>query len=119
MTSMIEPEVRRILAAAPHFAGRYLALVAAADGDPGSAATFVELADYATDLVAAVERHRAPLVACLAGLEEVAAGSDNAEALVVWAFCDSLSPDDLRRLEPWLGPRTKALLDDVDRSPTT
>jgi len=38
---------------------------------------------------------------------------------VAWAFLDSLSPDDRRRIAGWLGPRTRELLDDVEPGPVT
>lgn len=103
---MIDDEVGLVLERVPEFTGRYLDLVAAADGDPGAAAAFVELADYVAGLAEAVERFRPPLLRCLAGVEAVAETSENAEELIVWSFFDNLSPDDVRRLDPWLGPAT-------------
>jgi len=40
-------------------------------------------------------------------------GSD-AEELVGYAFLESLSPEDLRLITPWLGTATRSLLDDLD-----
>jgi hypothetical protein len=114
---MIDDEVVVVLEGAPGFMDRYLELVESADGDPGAAATFVELADYVAHLAAAVERVGPPLVGCLEALEKVAETSDDAEELIVWSFFDNLSPDDVRRLEPWLGPLTRSLLDDADQLP--
>jgi hypothetical protein len=34
--------------------------------------------------------------------------------VVGYAFLDSISPDDRRRIRPWLGPRTRLLLDELD-----
>jgi|HubBroStandDraft_1064217.scaffolds.fasta_scaffold1189051_1 hypothetical protein len=112
---MMDDEVAQLLERAPEFGDRYRELVAWADGDPGAAAVFAELADYVAGLVAEIERSRPTLERCLAGLEEVAGRSPDAEELVVWSFFDGLSPDDVGRLHPWLGPRTRALLDEADR----
>jgi hypothetical protein len=112
---MIPGEVQQVLLGAPTFVDRYRELVDAADGDPGAAAVFAELADFVAELMEEWERVVPTLELCLAGVEKVAAGSPDAEELVVWSFFDNLSPDDVRRLQPWLGPRTRALLDEVDR----
>ena len=114
----LEEEVELVLETVPGFRDRYLALVEAADGDPGAAVVLADLADYTGLLVAEMERVRPALADCLAAVERVAALSDGAEELVVWSFFDNLSPDDLRRLEPWIGPRTRSLLDDADRQGT-
>ncbi len=113
------PEVAVVLEASPGFVDRYLDLVEAADGDPGPAATFTELADYVAGLAEEIERFTPVLTRCLEGIESVAASSEDAAELVTWAFLDSLSPDDRRRLAGRLGPRTRALLDDVDADPAT
>jgi len=114
---MIEDEVAIVVAEAPEFAHRCLRLIGSADGDPGAGVVLAELADYVSGLAADMERFRPSLVRCLAAVEKVAATSADAEELVVWSFADNLSPDDLRRLEPWLGPRTRSLLDEADRTP--
>jgi hypothetical protein len=114
---MLEAEVAEVLEATPGFVDRYLDLVEAADGDPGLAATFTELADYVAGLAAEIERSTPVLARCLAGVESVALRSDEAADLVAWAFLDSLSPDDRCRLSGWLGPRTRALLEEVDPQP--
>lgn len=111
---MLDPEVVTVLEAAPGFVDRYLDLVESADGDPGVAATLTELADYVAGLVAEIEHFRPVLARCLAGVESVAVTSDDGAELVAWAFLDSLSPDDRRRVVGWLGPRTRALLAEVD-----
>jgi len=113
---MIDDETAEVLERAPEFADRYRELVESADDDPGAPAVFAELADFVAGLVAEVERFRPTLERCLAGVEKVAEGSPDAEDLVVWSFFDNLSPDDVRHLEPWLGPCTRALLDEADQS---
>jgi hypothetical protein len=115
--NVIEHEISLVLEAVPEFTDRYLSLVEAADEDPGAAAMFVELADYVAELVAELERSRPTLERCLAGVEKVADTSVDAEELLIWAFFDNLSPDDVRHLDPWLGPRTRILLDETDQSP--
>jgi hypothetical protein len=114
---MTETEVEILLAEAPEFLERYLALVEAVDGNPGAAATFVELAGYVVGLVDGIERFRPSLVRCLAALERVAESSEDAEDFVVWSFFDELSPDHIRRLDRWIGPHTRALVDAADRTP--
>jgi hypothetical protein len=109
---MIDDEVSLLLDQAPEFTDRYLDLVEAADGDPGAAAAFVELADYVAGLATALEQFRPALVHCLGAVEKVAETSENAEELIVWSFFDNLSPDDIRRLDLWIGPRTRSLLDE-------
>jgi hypothetical protein len=115
---MTDTEVRLVLDGAPEFTDRYRELVDAADGDPGAAAAFVELADYVSGLAEAVEQFRPALVRCLSAIETVAETSEDAEELIVWCLFDNLSPDDVRRLEPWLGPHTRSLLDGADFSLT-
>jgi hypothetical protein len=110
---MFEPEVRLLLQQVPEFAHRYLALVEAADGDPGAAAAFGELGDMVAEMAAQLARFEPLLSRVLAAVEEVASSGD-AEELVGGAFLDGLSPDDLRLLGPWLGPATRAVVDDLD-----
>jgi hypothetical protein len=110
----MEAALATLLEAAPEFVDRYLDLVEAADGDPGAAAAFTELADYVASLADQAERHRPVLLRCLAGVESVATLSDEARELVAWAFLDSLSPDDRRRLAPWFGPSTCRLLEEIE-----
>jgi hypothetical protein len=117
LSLMLDPEVTVMLEASPGFIDRYLDLAEAADGDPGVAATLTELADYVAGLAAEIERVTPVLARCLDGVESVAASSEEAAELVAWAFLDSLSPDDRRRLGRWLGPRTRALLHEVDPDP--
>lgn len=91
---MIDPDVVTVLRAVPQFAERYLDLVEEADGDPGAAAAFAELAEFAAGLATGVDRRRRILGHLLAAVEEVAASSPEAEAHVGWAFLDSLSRGD-------------------------
>ena len=109
---MIDPISLEVLAVVPEFADRYLGLVEAADGDPGTAATLTELAEFVAGLVSEMERHRPLLTRCLAAVEAAAAHEE--DDLVAGAFIDSLSPDELLVLRPWLGRRTLALIDEID-----
>ena len=113
---MTDPEVRRLLNRVPEFTDRYLALVEETDGDPGAAATFVELADFVAGLVNEIERFRPALIRCLEALEQVANSSEDAEDLVVWSFFDGLSSDDVRGIELLIGPSTRARVDAADRT---
>jgi hypothetical protein len=112
-------EVATVLEAAPGFVDRYLELAQAADGDPGVAAMFTELADYVAGLAAEIEHFTPILARCLEGVESVAASSEEAAEMVAWAFLDSLSPDDRWRLKGWFGPRTSVLMAEVDPDPGT
>jgi len=111
----IHPAVVAVLRAVPEFADRYLDLVEDADGDPGSPAAFAELAEFVAVLAGELDRLRPVLERCLRAVEDVAATSPDARELVGWAFLDTLSPDELDDLRPWLGGRTRMLLDDLDR----
>ena len=102
-----------VISRVPGFLDRCLQLVAWADGDPGAGVVFTELADYVAGLVVDVEHTGPTLVRCLAAVETVATTSEDAEELVVWSFLDNLSPDVLRRLERWLGPRTRSFMDEA------
>jgi hypothetical protein len=114
---MLDAELTTVLEAAPGFVDRYLDLAESADGDPGVAATFTELADYVAELLAAIDHYTPILSRCLEGIESVATSSNDGAEVVAWAFLDSLSPDDRRRLVGWVGPRTLALLREVDPDP--
>ncbi len=114
---MIDDDVQTILDAVPEFADCYIDLVEAADGDPGAAMVFGELAWYVSDLTASVEPCRCLLQRCLAAVETVAHASADAQELVGGAFLDNLPPADLRSLMPWFGPHTAAMVEagDEDR----
>lgn len=111
---MIDAEIATVLEATPGFVDRYLGLVEAADGDPGAAATFTELADHVAGLLGRIDHVVLAIMRCLEGVESVAGHTEASAEIVAWAFLDSLSPDDRRRLVGWLGPRTLALLREVD-----
>ena len=103
-----------MLEAVPEFVERFTHLVEAADGDPGAPAAFCELADFVASLLSSHGPSDTVLIRCLAAVEQVARESDDAEDLVGWSFLDSLCPEDLRRVTPWLGPLTLALVDELE-----
>ena len=109
-----EPEVESVLASVPEFAGPYMDLVRDADGDPGGASAFGELADFVASLADDLDGRRPLLERCLRAVEAVAASSPDAVPLVGWAFLDSLSPEEATALRPLLGPCTTELLDRLD-----
>lgn len=111
---MIEPEVRLLLHRVPELGERYVALVEAADGDPGTAATLGELGEVVSEWAGQLAHLEPVLRRTLAALEEMAARSEEAQELVAGAFLDSLSPDEVRLLRPWFGPATRAALDDLE-----
>jgi len=106
---MPDPEVEILLAAVPEFVDRFVDLVEAADGDPGAAAAFEELADFIATLITEGGPRPPVLTRCLDAVEQVALESEDAEELIAWSFLDSLCLDDLNALEPWLGRQTRVL----------
>jgi hypothetical protein len=111
---VLAPEVTAVLEEVPEFVDRVLDLAQAADGDPGAPAVFCELADFVASLVTQQDRSAHLLSRCLACVERVARESEDAEELVAWCFLDSLCPEDLKDLGPWLGPRTGAMADRLE-----
>ncbi len=103
-----------MLLAVPELADRYLALAEAADGHPGAAAVFDELADHVAVLAGPGAVAAPDLDRCLAAVEHVAATSPDAEELVGWTFLDGLPPATRQWLRPRLGPATAALLAELD-----
>jgi hypothetical protein len=112
-----EPEVAVVLREVPQFAGRYVALAGQADGDPGAAAVFEELADFAGELLRVLGGAQPCLARLLGAVEEVASTSADAEELVGGAFLDNLGPDELRLLERSMGPATRAIRDGLELPP--
>lgn len=109
-----DPAVGVLLDAVPEFGPTFLSLVEAFDDDPGAPAVFTELADFVAERLVAIEAERPVLERALAAVESVAKTGSDAEELVGYAFLESLSPEDLRLITPWLGTATRSLLDDLD-----
>jgi len=110
----LEPPVLAVLDAVPEFGPTYLALVAEFDDDPGAPVVFTELADFVADRLDALEGKLPVLLRALSAVEEVASLGGTAADLVAYAFLDSLSPDERRRVGPWLGRTTRALFDGLE-----
>ena len=108
------PAVAALLDLVPEFGPSYVALVEMFDDDPGGPTVFTELADFVASRLATVETERPLLERTLAAIEAVASDGGEAAELVGYAFLDSLSPEDRRRITPWLGPCTRSLLDELD-----
>lgn len=109
----MDPEISLLLRRVPEFTDRYLSLVEEADGDPGTATVLGELAEFAAIVASQLEQLRPVLDRLMGAVEELSATADSGD-LVAGAFLDSLSPDDLRRLRPWFGRVTWAILDELD-----
>ncbi|HEX4217804.1 MAG TPA: hypothetical protein VHZ02_05520 [Acidimicrobiales bacterium] len=110
-----DPAVAVVLHQLPEFEAAYLELVATFDDAPGGPAVFTELADFVASRLTAIEADRPVLERAVGALEMVADSEDGESAeLVGYAFLDSLSPIDRDRIRPWLGPRTRSLLDELD-----
>jgi hypothetical protein len=109
-----DPSVAVVLEGVPEFAPSFLALVEIFDDDPGGPAVFTELADFVAERLIAIEAERPVLERALAAVESVARAGGDAQELIGYAFLESLSPEDLRLITPWLGTATRSLLDDLD-----
>ena len=110
-----DPAVAVVLHQVPEFETAYLDLVTAFDDAPGGPAVFTELADFVACRLTALEADGPVLERTLRAIELVADGQDPESAeLVGYAFLDSLSPIDRDRILPWLGPRTRSLLEELD-----
>lgn len=92
------------------------------DGIPLDPLLFVELADLVALRLACLDADRDVLVRAFAAVEELVSSCAHDEqsaavAMVADAFFDSFSPESTHRLEPWLGPSSRALLEALDASP--
>jgi hypothetical protein len=115
-----DPAVAVVLHEVPEFETAYLDLVTAFDDAPGGPAVFTELADFVSSRLAWMEADRPVLERTLRAIEVVADSQDSESTeLVGYAFLDSLSPIDRDRIRPWLGPRTRLLLDELDSGAPT
>jgi hypothetical protein len=112
--------VPTLLQRVPEFAPYYWALLDEGDDDPGEPAVLMELADFVASRLVAVSFGQPTLEAALEvveGLLDDLADDAVGGELVGAAFFDSFSPEDQHRLVPWLGPRARALLDELDAPP--
>lgn len=109
-----DPWVAALLRSVPELVPRYLSLVGSLDEEPGAPVVFTDLADFVAELLATIGREQPVLDRALATVEAVAAEGGGAAELVGYAFLDSLSPEDRRRVTPSLGPHARALADELD-----
>jgi hypothetical protein len=112
--------VDALVSGLPEFVPCYLDLVAGCDDDPGGPLILMGLADFVAERLVAFEAERAVLDRALGLVEHLIDGSDDpdgASELVGLAFFDSFSPDDRRRLAPWLGTRSTLALETLDVPP--
>jgi hypothetical protein len=110
----LEPTVAAVLDTVPEFVPAYLALVEEFDDDPGAAVVLTGLADFVAARVELLGEDLPALHRALAAVETVASAGGESGELVAYAFLDSLSPDQSRLVEPWMGTATRALLDEMD-----
>ncbi len=109
--------VASLLRGVPEFLPSYRTLIDACDDDPGEPVVLMELAEYVSSRVAAIEVERPPLQRALAAVEahlDSIAGDRIGCELVAFAFFDSFSPEYRRLLAPYLGPRSRVLAGELD-----
>jgi hypothetical protein len=111
--STLDPDVVVLLEVVPEFIPTYRSLLEAFDDDPEGPVVFTELADFVSDRLGHLDSPTV-LDRVLAVVESVVLDDVDGSELVAYAFLDSLSPDDRRRIVPWLGPATRRLLDELD-----
>jgi hypothetical protein len=115
-----EDLVRALLDRVPEFAPHVVALVKEHDDDPGEPMVLIELADFIAPRLDAMTTERLVVEAAMAFVETLLdwrADDEVGRELFGAAFFDSFTPEDQRRLAPWLGPRARALLDALDAPP--
>ena len=113
------PLVEGLIEDLPEFIPLYRDLVDRFDNDPGEPAVLMELADFVADRLTALAKERLVVERALgvveALLDSMADDVIGCE-LVGFAFFDSLSLEHRRCLVPWLGPRSRALIDALEVS---
>ena len=109
--------VASLLRGVPEFLPACRTLVDACDDDPGEPLVLMELAEFVSLRMAAIEVERPPLERALAAVEDhlsSIAGDRIGFQLVAFAFFDSFSPEHRRLLAPRLGPRSRVLAGELD-----
>ena len=105
----------------PEFAPNVAALVKEHDDDPGEPMVLIELADFIAPRLDAMTTERMVVEAAMAFVETLL--DYRADDEVGWelfgaAFFDSFTPEDQRRLAPWLGTAGPgSLMDALDAPP--
>ncbi len=105
----------------PEFTPVYLALVDACGDDPGEPLILTELADFVAARLSSVETEANMLRRALATIEvcvsSLSADAHDSVDMLAGAFFDSFSPEEGCHLLEWLGPCSRAFLEQLDSSP--
>ena len=112
-----DPLIDALVHELPEFTPIYRTLVEGCDDDPGEAVVLIELADFVASHAATADAERSLVERALRVVEThiESMGDDEVGCeLVGLAFFDSLLPEDRRCLAPWLGSRSRQLLDGLD-----
>jgi hypothetical protein len=124
----------------PEFLSVYVSMAEECDGDVGEVAVFEALADFVSRHLSLLEASRPVLTRALGLVESLLEspderdpldgteqddwegdglsdweGSNDLADLVRLGFFDGLSPEERDLLAPWLGPRSLAALESLDR----
>jgi hypothetical protein len=114
------PLVDALMEDLPEFMPTYRGLFQACDDDPGEPVVLMELADFVTARLAVLVNEGPLVERALAVVETLidSLGDDEIGCeMVGLAFFDSFSFEERQLLAPWLGPRSRSLLDALDVSP--
>jgi hypothetical protein len=114
------PLANSLIKGLPEFLPILRRLVAACEDDPGEPVLLMELADFVAARLAELEDQHSVLERALAVVETLihsVVDDEIGRELIGYAFFDSFSPENQRRLGPWLGAGSRALLDSLDVSP--
>ncbi len=102
-----------ILVLVPEFLPDYAALADATGDDPGPVEVCAELASVTAGWLATRQDGDRIARVCRA-LEQIASDPGAAVELVGLGFLDALEPHEQDGIRPMLGPRTRAILDELD-----
>ena len=105
--------VQVVVSLVPEFLPSYATLADAAGDDPGPVEVFAELASITAGWLATSQEDDRIARVCRA-LEQVAGDPAGAVELVGLGFLDALEPHEQDRIRPMLGPRSRAILDELD-----
>ena len=102
-----------ILVLVPEFLPDYAALADATGDDPGPVEVCAELASVTAGWLATRQDGDRIARVCRA-LEQIASDPGAAVELVGLGFLDALEPHEQDGIRPMVGPRTRAILDELD-----
>ena len=105
--------VQVVLALVPEFLPDYAALADATGDDPGPVEVCAELASVTAGWLATRQDDDRVARVCRA-IEQIASDPGAAVELVGLGFLDALEPHEQDGIRPILGPRTRAILDELD-----